>query len=618
MERRLAAILAADVVGYTRLMASDEAGTLRRLTALRESVLGPLIDDHHGRIVNLMGDGLLVEFASLVDAMGCAMAWQAAVAEHEAEQAEDCRLSFRIGVNLGDVIVEGEDIHGDGVNIAARLEGLAEPGGVCLSGDAYRQVRGKTEAQFEDLGERALKNVAEPVRVYRIATRTSGAAPARDQREPLPLPDKPSVAVLPFTNMSGDPEQDYFADGITEDITTDLSKLSNLRVAARNSSFVFRNAQMTIQQIASELNVHYVVEGSVRKSGENVRITAQLIDGSTDVHIWAERYDRRLSNIFELQDEIATSIVKALKVNILPQEEQVFEKYATRDVNAYENYLRARALLREMTRRSVEFAREMFKQAVTLDPNYALAYCGLADCASTLAFHYDVEEHFVDEAVECSLKALEIDPTLAEARAANGQALMLKGDQIGAEREFQTAIKLEPNSYEAYFYLGGMYLRDGHADRAQPLFLKAFELADHDLQAAMMLSNAYRTSRNASDLENIARQAIDISEQRLRMSPDDERAAYVGAMALIDLGDLGRARQWADLATAIAVEDGRASYNLACLYGLLGDAEEALVHLEKTLRMGCSSQKRAWMQRDADLACVRLDPRFGELLEQYH
>ena len=366
MERRLAAILAADVVGYTALMGADETGTLQRLTDLRHEIIEPLIDEHHGRVVKLMGDGLLVEFASVVDAVACALAWQDGVAEQEVDVGEGKRLLFRIGINVGDVIVEGDDIHGDGVNIATRLEGQAEPGGICLSGDAYRQVKGKLEADFEDLGERDLKNVAEPIRIYRIAVDRSGAVVELAAKDPLPLTDKPSIAVLPFTNMSGDPEQEYFADGITEDIITDLSKLSNLRVAARNSSFVYKNVQMTIQQIASELHVLYVLEGSVRKSGENVRITAQLVDGSTDGHIWAERYDRRLSNIFELQDEIATSIVEALKVNISPQEEQAFEKYATRDVNAYENYLRARALLREMTRRSVEFGRQMFKQAVTL------------------------------------------------------------------------------------------------------------------------------------------------------------------------------------------------------------------------------------------------------------
>jgi adenylate cyclase len=276
VERRLAAILAADVVGYTALMGKDEAGTLRRLTDLRQQVLEPLIAEHHGRIVKLIGDGLLVEFASLIDAVSCSVAWQAAVEEHEAEQAEGCGLSFRIGVNLGDVIVEGGDIHGDGVNIAARLEALAEPGGICLSDDAYRQARGKTQANFEDLGEQSLKNVAETVRVYRVKTAASGTIAAKLAGKPLPLPDKPSIAVLPFDNMSEEQGQEFFADGITEDLITALSKIRWFFVIARNSTFTYKGKAVEVTQVARELGVRYVIEGSVRKAGNRVRITAQL------------------------------------------------------------------------------------------------------------------------------------------------------------------------------------------------------------------------------------------------------------------------------------------------------------------------------------------------------
>jgi adenylate cyclase len=298
LERRLAAILAADVVGYTRLMGLDEAGTLRRLTDLREKVLAPLIAEHRGRIVKLMGDGLLVEFTSAVDCVVCAMAWQEQVTNAEAVGDVDKRLQFRIGINLGDVIVEGDDIHGDGVNIAARLEGLAEPGEICFSGDAYRQVRGKIEADFEDLGERELKNVAEPVRVYRVrALRSDGASTGRGA-EPLPLPDKPSIAVLPFANMSGDAEQEYFSDGITEDIITELSRFDDLFVIARNSTFSYKGKSVRVQEIARDLGVAYVVEGSVRKAGARVRITAQLIEAASGNHIWAERYDGELENIY--------------------------------------------------------------------------------------------------------------------------------------------------------------------------------------------------------------------------------------------------------------------------------------------------------------------------------
>jgi adenylate cyclase len=274
MERRLAAILAADVVGYTRLMGEDEMGTLQRLTALREGILEPLISDNRGRVVKLMGDGLLVEFASLVDAVGCAVQWQTAVEEHEEERPEDDRFSFRIGVNLGDVLIEGSDIHGDGVNIAARLEGLAEPGGICLSGDAYRQVRGKIGVEFEDLGERELKNVVEPLRIYRVAI--EGPSPVRPSAEAgsPPLHDRPSIAVLPFDNMSGDSEQEYFSDGISEDIITDLSKVSALFVVARNSSFTYKGEAVNIQHVARDLGVRYVVEGSVRKVGKTAAANA--------------------------------------------------------------------------------------------------------------------------------------------------------------------------------------------------------------------------------------------------------------------------------------------------------------------------------------------------------
>lgn len=618
MERRLAAILAADMVGYSRLVGKDEAGTLAMVKSDRDKLIEPKILEHKGRIVKLMGDGILAEFPSAVEAVKCAIEIQHAMGERNTVSPEDRRISYRIGVNLGDIMVDDGDILGDGVNIAARLESLSEPGGVCISDMVYRNVLAKLETDFDDLGEQSLKNIETKVRVWRW--RAEGA-PIQGEvagiSRPRPNADKPSIVILPFVNMSNDPDQEYFADGITEDIITDLSKLSDLRVTARNSSFFYKNSQLAVQQIASELNVIYVLGGSVRKSGENVRITAQLVEGLSDAHIWAERYDRRLSCIFELQDEIASSIVEALTLTISPREERILEKSATRDVDAYESYLRARALLREMTRRSVEHAQRMFKQAVSLDPRYALAYCGLADCASTLAFHYDVEQQIADEAIECSLKALEIDPSLAEAHAAYGQALELTSDNTAAEQEYRTAIELAPASYQAHFYLASLYLLNDQVDRALPLFLKGYELNDHDLQTLMMLASAYRVSANANDLKKISLRTIDISEQRLKINPEDERAAYVGAMALVDLGDRQRATRWADLAASIAVEDSRASYNLACLYGLLEDVEKALIHLEKALKMGCSARKRNWMWVDHDLDSVRRDQRFETLLLQY-
>jgi TolB-like protein len=345
MERRLAAILAADVVGYTALMGADEDGTLRRLTELRQEILEPLISEHHGRIFKLMGDGLLVEFVSVVDTVACALAWQEQIARHESSRDVDTRLQFRIGINLGDVIVQGSDIHGDSVNIASRLEGLAEPGGVCLSDDAYRQAKGKTEAVFEDMGEQDLKNVAEPVRVYRIAGNSSDGDAASSAKRPLPLPDKPSIAVLAFDNMSSDAEQAFFSDGITEDIITELSRFSELFVIARNSSFAYKGQSIDVKQVARELGVRYILEGSVRRAGNRVRITAQLIDRETGGHIWAEKYDRDLEDIFELQEEVTCNVVASIAPQIELAELERSRRLGGANLSAYELSLKAQVLL---------------------------------------------------------------------------------------------------------------------------------------------------------------------------------------------------------------------------------------------------------------------------------
>ena len=313
VQRRLAAILAADMVGYSRLIGDDEEGTIARQKAHRAEMIDPVIASHGGRIVKTMGDGLLVEFPSVVDAVKCAVEVQQAMSDREADVSEDRCIQYRVGINLGDIVIDGDDILGDGVNVAARLEGLADPGGICISGDAYRQVLGKIDQSFEDMGERVLKNIAEPVRAYRVMLDRELAVPGA---EPLPLPDKPSIAVLPFDNLSGDPDQDYFADGITEDIITALSRIGWLFVIARNTTFTFRGTAVDVAAVAKELGVRYILEGSVRKAGNRVRITAQLIDGETGNHIWAERYDRELEDIFAVQDEITENISGALEPQI--------------------------------------------------------------------------------------------------------------------------------------------------------------------------------------------------------------------------------------------------------------------------------------------------------------
>ena len=346
VERRLAAILAGDVAGYSRLMGADEEGTLLRLNAHRREFLEPKIADHRGRIVKRTGDGVLIEFASAVDATRCAIEIQRGMVERNASVPQDKRIELRIGIHVGDVIIEDSDIFGDGVNIAARLEGIAQPGGICISDDAYRQVRGKLDANFQDAGERELKNIARPVRVYQLQQ------PGRAMEAPiLALPDKPSIAVLPFQNLSGDLEQEYFADGIVEELITGLSRLRWLFVTSRTSSFQFKGQQFDVREIAKRLNVRYVLEGSVRKAGTRIRITGQLIDAATGAHIWAERYDGAMDDVFDLQDKITSNVVSAIEPSVRAAEIERATRKRPENLDAYDCLSWPRAKRNRLCRR---------------------------------------------------------------------------------------------------------------------------------------------------------------------------------------------------------------------------------------------------------------------------
>jgi TolB-like protein/class 3 adenylate cyclase len=383
VERRLAAILAADVAGSCRLIGIDEEGTLAQLKALRKTLFDPKITDHHGRVVKNTGDGALVEFGSVVDAVRCAVEIQRGMAEHNIDVPEVKRIEFRIGIHVGDIIIEDHDIFGDGVNIAARLEGIAEPGGVCMSDDAYRQVRGKVEIACDDMGQQSLKNIADPMRAWRV--RLTGQTPsavnsgsAVSQPQALPLPDKPSIAVLPFQNMSGDPEQEYFADGMVEEIITALSRNHQLFVIARNSSFTFKGRAVDIKQVARYLGVRYVLEGSVRRSGNRIRITGQLIDAASGAHLWADRYDGALEDVFELQDQVAASVVGAIAPSLTQAEMERAKRKPTNSLDAYDYYLRGLTALWQYTKDGTEQACGLFERSVALDPQFAPAYAVLA------------------------------------------------------------------------------------------------------------------------------------------------------------------------------------------------------------------------------------------------
>jgi len=484
MERRLAAILAADVVGYSRLMEQDEAGTLGTLKRHREEIINPKVAEHAGRTIKLMGDGALVEFASAVNAVTCAVAIQKAMSARNEGAAQDQRIQLRIGVNIGDVIVEGDDLYGDGVNISARLEAIAEPGGVCISGKVHDEIMGKIGEAFADDGEQLVKNIARPVRVWRWMP--GPAAPAAAPGGSLPLPDKPSIAVLPFNNMSGDPEQEYFADGITEDIITDLSKVSGLFVIARNSSFAYKAKSPDVRQVCRELGVRHALEGSVRKAGNRVRINAQLIDGTSGGHLWAERYDRNLEDIFAVQDEVTAKIVDALKVALTSSEQTRREDRGKVDPEVYDCFARARAELYKFTAEGTAQSRALLERTIALDPNFAPAYAWLSVVYSSNYVNgwNGAGPGNLTTALELGQKALDRDENEPEAHRAIALANMWLRNLDEAERAAERAIALDPNFAGAFTVLGAV--RD-YAGR--------HESAIEALQQALRLDPRYHLAR---------------------------------------------------------------------------------------------------------------------------
>ena len=444
-QRRLAAIVVADVVGYSRLMGTDEVGTLAALRTHRSEVIDPMIDKHGGRIVKTTGDGLLLEFPSVVAAVQCAIATQ-----------QDIAIRVRIGVHSGDVIIEGEDIFGDGVNIAARIEPLAEPDGVSLSDDAYRQVRDRLDVTWEDGGEHQVKNIARPIQVWRWLNggqRSPARAPA--EGEHLELPDKPSIAVLPFDNMSGDPEQEYFADGMTEDLITDLSKISGLFVVARNSSSAFKGQAIDVREVARRLGVRYVLEGSVRKAGSRIRINVQLIDALSGGHLWAERYDGTVENVFELQDDVGAKVVSALAVRLRGDESARLQRVHTRNLDAYELYVRAKSTPYPPVPERIDAARKMFEQVIDLDPEFAGGYAGVSwMLVFGATWGHSNPGEAAARAVALARKAVEVDDTFGWSYTALALALQLQGKHEEAITAADEAVDRQPNDTDAQAYRG--------------------------------------------------------------------------------------------------------------------------------------------------------------------
>jgi adenylate cyclase len=453
--RRLTAILAADVAGYSRLMGADEEGTHERLKAHLGELVNPKIGEHRGRTVKNTGDGFLAEFPSVVDAMRCAAEVQRGMVERNAGTPPEERIAFRIGVNLGDIIIDENDIFGDGVNIAARLEALAEPGGICVSRVVRDQVRDKLAIPFEDMGEQQVKNIARPVRVYRVRDRTGPVEqPSPASPQPLPLPEKPSIAVLPFANMSGDPEQEYFADGITEDITTALSKLRWFFVIARNSSFMYRGRATDVKQVGRELGVRYLLEGSVRRAGNRMRITAQLVDAISGNHVWAERYDRELADIFAVQDEITERVVAAIEPQLYAAEHFRSQRKPPQSLDAWECVVRALACAAQSSLQGYTEAEALCRRAIAIAPEYGQAHSLLAWAMLRRTDWAGDVTTFLAQAEREARTALDFDERDPWAHLTYGLVLYRKRGYGEAERAFRRALDLNPNFALAYAVLG--------------------------------------------------------------------------------------------------------------------------------------------------------------------
>ena len=535
-KRKLAAVLAADIAGYSRLMGADEESTLARLKLLRRELIDPKSKQHHGRIVKTTGDGILIEFLSVVDAVRCAIELQEGMLERNADLPQEERIEFRVGVNLGDVMIEGRDLYGDGVNIAARLEALAQPGGICISRTVLNHARDKLPFDVEDAGEQLLKNIARPVHVYRIIINPARpAATPKADVSMLALPDKPSIAVLPFTNMSGDPEQEFVSDGVAEDVITALSRYPSLFVIARNSSFTYKGRSVDVKQVGRELGVRYVLEGSVRKAGNRIRVTAQLIEAGTSNHVWAERYDRDLADIFPVQDELTQALTTALAPAIAGAEVRRAMRKPPESLDAWAAYQRGLWHLSKATPEDDATAEGFFKQAIDLDPAFAGGYSALALYQlQAAAIYQKLDLRNAQRSAEAlARRAVGLDGADAEARSCLGWALQACGDAEGALAETERALSMSPNLAIAHGHRGATLIFAGRQTEGLTALETCIRLDPRDPYLAVRLLHVacglYFCGEYAASIE--------ASKRLIRSYPDFPMVYRWSAAAL---GQLGR------------------------------------------------------------------------------
>ena len=614
LTHHLVALWFGDIAGYSDRAAEDERSALQLIEIL-QSMSRDTVRRYEGRVVKFMGDAVLAEFPSTDLAVRSAAVLSEEYAKESASTGRAHNL--RIGVHVADVAVGPDgDLYGDGVNAAARVQEAAEPGQVVLSEDVWRQLRGRTEFEFDSLGDRSLKGVG-PIGLYLVALKEPAIAPqlsragstsAQAEEEEIR-----SIAVLPFADLSAQHDQEYFSDGVAEEILNALTKVAGLRVPARTSCFAFRGKSVDAREIGKRLGVDTLLDGSIRKAGNRVRISVQLIDARNGYQLWSERFDREIEDIFAIQDEIARSVLDALGLSLTEREKRRFLKPSTANVQAYEFYLRGRKLFQSWTRQNMEFARQMFLRAVAIDPDFASAWAGLANTYVDL-YRWGRNLRDLEEAQRISAHALKLDPNLAEAHVAIGQALAIQRRFKDAAAEFERAIGLDPTLFDAYYLYARSSFEAGDLEKAVQLFEKAHRSRPEDYQATALRALALHELGRADEAREADQEAVHLINKYLEVNPNEARAYSLGASPLARLGEREHSKQWSEQAIALAPNDPVVLYNAACNLAQLGEHDSALDGLERSIAAGVAVSD--WIKHDPDFESLRDHPRFQAIVRR--
>ena len=615
LPHRLAAIWFADVAGYSARATEDEFGALQLIEIL-QALSREIVGRYEGRIVKFIGDAILAEFPSTALAVQAGAALSNAYLERSAATGHSHRLT--VGVHVGDIAVSSEgDLYGDTVNAAARIQETAEPGQVVVSQDVWRQLRGRREFYFEPLGDRSLKGVGS-IGLYVATVKDSEVGspqsiPQGNESEEERKKTIRSLGVLPFADLSAERDQEYFGDGISEEILNALARVGALHVAARTSCFAFRGTSIDAREIGRRLGVEALLDGSIRKAGNRVRIGVQLIDARNGYHLWSERFDRDIEDIFAIQDEIARSVIDALGLSLSEREQRRFVKTSTKNVEAYEFYLRARKLFQQWTRQSIELARQMFERAIELDPDFAAAWAGLAT-AHVYLFGSGGRDPDLRKAHNASTRALELDPELADTHVAAGQSFSMEQRYVEAAAEFERAIELDPTLFDAYYYYARSCFKAGDLNKALKLFQKAHSARPEDYQSAALIASVLRQLDRSDEAQRAARLAIESINRHLELNPEEARAFNLGAIILARSGEVERAKQWNERAMSLAPDDDAILYNASCVFAVLGEEDQALAGLQRAIEAGLAGGD--WVSHDPDWERLRDHPRFQALVQR--